>query len=164
MTDLIRGRTGLFRTGIVPAILILGATGMPVQAQGIDTPGAVETIIGSDVHEEEVTAEAETERVVAAIEKSTENIENVRKVTNLDRLDIVFLSDAATTEGGPPEEIAAKLDEYSEEIGDLRHELEGNAMLYHAINSRNVLIRDVLAIEFDDQNRAVIYAAAKPPE
>ena len=44
----------------------------------------------------------------------------------------------------------------------LRRELTGNAMLFHAIDSRNILPQDVLAIEFDDQRGAINYAAARP--
>jgi hypothetical protein len=37
-------------------------------------------------------------------------------------------------------------------------------MLYHAIDSRQVLIRDILAVDFDHDNRIIIYAAAKPAQ
>jgi hypothetical protein len=134
------------------------ATG--VLAQAVDD-AAREAIIGSEVTEEEVEAAAEPERVIAAIEKTPENIATVRKTTNLDKVDIVFLPDAAAAEGGPPPEIAAKIEERKDEIAELRQELEGNAMLYHAIDSRRVLVRDVLAVEFDDTG-VMIYAATRP--
>jgi hypothetical protein len=35
-------------------------------------------------------------------------------------------------------------------------------MLHHAIDSRGILVQDVLAIEFDGDGGAVIHAAAKP--
>ena len=77
----------------------------------------------------------------------------------------MFLEDAAATEGGPPPEIEAKVKEHEAEIAELRKELEGNAMLFHAIDSREVLVRDVLAIEFDDAAAGVvIYAAARKPD
>lgn len=135
---------------------------MDLKAQGLKSPQAIDAIIGSEVEQEEVPVAADTERVIAAIEKSVENAATVRKTTNLDRVDIVFLSDAALTEGGLPAEIDAKIKANQAAVTELRQELEGNAMLYHAIDSRNVLIRDVLAIEFD-QRSVVIFAAAKPP-
>jgi hypothetical protein len=92
---------------------------------------------------------------------SADNISTVRKTTALDKIDIVFLTDAAATEGGPPAAISAKLEEHKEEIVQLRQALEGNAMLYRAIDSRQILLRDILAIEFDDRD-VVIYAATKP--
>ena len=45
---------------------------------------------------------------------------------------------------------------------ELRKEIEGNAMLFHAVDSRQILPQDILAVEFDDANGIVIFAAAKP--
>ena len=137
--------------------------GPPTMAQGLQDPEAVDKIVGSEVEEEEVEAAAEPQRVIAAIEKTPENITAVRKLSTLDRMDIVFLPDASLTEGGPPREIEERLEARRPEIEDLRREIEGNAMIYHAINARQILPRDVLAVEFEDPARLVIYAAAKPP-
>jgi len=142
--------------------LAAGLTTLPALSQGLDAPDAIDSIVQSDVREEEAEAGADTGKVIAAIEKSAENTSAVRMVTKLDRLDIVFLSDAAATEGGPPADISEKLAEYDTDITGLRQELTGNAMLFHAIDSRNILIQDVLAIEFDDEGGAVIYAAGRP--
>lgn len=148
--------------GLAAGALLATCSAWAAFAQGVDAPNARETIIGSEVTEEEVEAAAEPERVIAAIEMTPENIATVRKTTTLDKVDIVFLPDAAVTEGGPPDEIAAKVEERQDEIAELRQELEGNAMLYHAIDSRQILLRDILAVEFEDAG-VVIYAAAKPP-
>ena len=59
--------------------------------------------------------------------------------------------------------IGSEVQEREQEISELRQEIEGNAMLFHAIDSRQILLRDVLAVEFDG-NAVVIYAAAKPAE
>lgn len=131
--------------------------------QGVENQEAVDRIIGSEVQEEEAAAAAEPDRVIAAIDKTAENTELVRKLSNLETMDIVFLSDAAQTEGGPPPEIEARLEANKEGIEELRKEIEGNAMVYHAINSRQILPRDVLAVEFEEPGRLVIFAAAKPP-
>jgi len=152
------------RTGIpLAAAVALAVAGAmyPAFAQALDD-SARETIIGSEVGEEEVEAAADPQRVIAAIEKTGENIPTVRKTIRLDKVEIVFLPDAAPTEGGPPPEIAAKVEERKDEIAELRLEIEGNAMLYHAIDSRQVLLRDVLAVEFEGAG-VLIYAAAKPP-
>jgi hypothetical protein len=135
----------------------------PAAAQGLQSSETIEAIVGTPVHEQEVQASAEPERVIAAIEKTEENISTVRKTTILDTVDIVFLPDAAPVEGGPPQPIQEKLAEYRSQLDLLRGEIEGNAMLYHAIDSRQVLIRDVMAVEFKDRN-VVIYAAAKPAQ
>ncbi|MBX3567375.1 MAG: hypothetical protein KF914_04915 [Rhizobiaceae bacterium] len=131
-------------------------------AQGLQTEGAIDAIVGSEVREQESTASADHGKILEAIDKAGENAEAVRKVTDVKSVDIVFLSDAAVTEGGPPSEIDAKLKERDAEITSLRQEIEGNALLFHAIDSRQVLMRDVLGIEIGDDKRVVVYAAAKP--
>lgn len=155
----------IVKIGAMPcllAMLALGASG--ASAQGLQNPEAIETIIGTEVREGETAAEADSGKVIEAIEATVENTSAVRKLTNLDRLEIVYLPDAAPAEGGPPRAIAEKIEERKDEIAGLRKEIEGNAMLYHAIDSRQVLIRDVLGIAFDDGNGVTIYAAAKPPQ
>lgn len=150
-------------TKLISTLAIFASLGAsPVLAQAVDDT-VREAIIGSEVGEEEATAAAEPQRVIAAIEKTPANISTVRKTISLDKVEIVYLSDAAATEGGPPSEIAGKIEEHKDEIARLREEIEGNAMLYHALDSRQLLVRDVLAIEFDEA-KVVIYAAAKPPE
>ncbi|WP_235911798.1 hypothetical protein [Mesorhizobium xinjiangense] len=154
--------SGVVRMTAASALLLAALSVAPgLQAQGLDDPEAIEKIIGSEVQEEEVEAAADTGRVIRAIEATGNNISTVRKTTMLDKVDIVFLTDSAVTEGGPPPEVEAKLQEHKDEITQLRQELEGNAMLYHAIDSRQILLRDILAIEFHDRD-VVIYAAAKP--
>jgi hypothetical protein len=132
-----------------------------LHAQGLQSPDAIDKIIGSEVQEEKQEAAADTDRVIKAIETTAENISTVRKTSVLDKVDIVFLIDSAAAEGGPPPAIAEKLEEHKAEIAQLRQELEGNAMLFHAINSRQILPRDVLAVEFENRD-VVIYVAAKP--
>lgn len=144
--------------------IVASVPAVPLSAQGLNSQQTVDKIIGSDVQEEESRATTDAGKIIAAVEKTSQNIGTVRRTSKLDKVDIVFLSDAAVTEGGPPPEIDAKVKEHEEEIAELRQEIEGNAMLYHAIDSRQVLIRDVLAVEFDGSNGVVIYAAAKPTE
>ncbi|MBL8576980.1 MAG: hypothetical protein JNK47_07125 [Mesorhizobium sp.] len=143
------------------AVMILAA-GSGYAQQSPATQEALDTIIGTEVQEEEVEAATDPGRVIAAIEKTGESISLVRKASSLDKVDIVFLADSVEAEGGPPAEIAEKVKEYEVEIAELRKEVEGNAMLFHAVDSRQILMRDVLAVEFDDSNGVVIFAAAKP--
>ena len=146
----------------VALALVLGAciSASPLRAQGADNPEAIDRIIGSRVTEEKASATADPKKLVAAIEKTPQAIETVRKTSDLGQVDIVFLEDAAEN---PPPEVAAELEKRKTEIDALRKELEGNAMLFHAIDSRDILLRDILAVEFEGTNKAVIYAAAKPP-
>ncbi len=136
----------------------------PSLAQGgLDNDQAIDTIVGTEVGEEQSRAAADSGKVIAAIEKTQDSIARIRKTSTLDKVDIVFLEDAAQTEGGPPPEIEAKVKQHEAEIAELRKELEGNAMLFHAIDSRQILVRDVLAVDFASANSVVIYAAARKP-
>lgn len=141
---------------------VMPGAGPVLAQQGTDNQQAVDAIIGTEVQEEETQAATDAGRLIAAIDKTAENTAIVRKTSNLAKVDIVFLPDAARTEGGPPPEIEAKVKEREAEIAELRKEIEGNAMLFHAIDSRQILPQDVLAVEFDDANGVVIFAAAKP--
>jgi len=143
------------------AFLAASVHSLPLGAQGVVEQEAVDRIVDSEINEEEVRSGASDERVITAIENLGENIDIVRKLTTLDRVEIVYLPDSSAMEGGPPAEIATKLTEHSETVDSLRRELESNALLYHAINSKNVLIQDILAIEFDGGKTLVIFAAAK---
>lgn len=149
----------LASTAALLALLNTEAT----MAQGLESPDTIDAIVGTPVHEQEAQAAADPGKVIAAIDKSADNVAVVRKTTMLDQVDIVFLADSALTEGGPPDAIQAKLAEKEADIIRLRQEIEGSAMLYHALNSRQVLLRDVVAVEFQD-SKAVIYAAAKPAQ
>jgi hypothetical protein len=142
------------------------AASMPyaaLNAQSLESPETVNRIVGSEVRQEEAKTTAEAGKVVTAIDRTRENITAVRKTSKLDKVDIVFLTDAARTEGGPPPAIETKVRQHQDDIAELRKEIEANALLFNAIDSRRVLAEDVLAVEFDDLGKVVIYAAAKPP-
>ncbi|HEY6630741.1 MAG TPA: hypothetical protein VIZ90_04745 [Rhizobiaceae bacterium] len=145
--------------GLLCAVLFGG----PAFAQGTSSKEAVDTIIGTEVQEEEAHASADADKVIAAIEKTRDQIALVRKTSKLNKVDIVFLADAAPSEGGPPPEIETKVKEHQADIAELRQEIEGNAMLFHAIDSRQILVRDVLAVEFQGNDAVIIYAAASKP-
>ncbi|TIX96837.1 MAG: hypothetical protein E5V22_33600, partial [Mesorhizobium sp.] len=117
----------------------------------------------SEVGQEETNTAVEAGKVATAIDRTRENIGTVRKTSKLDKVDIVFLTDAARTEGGLPPAIESKVEQHQDEIAELREEIEANALLFNAIDSQRVQTEDVLAVEFDDPGKVVIYAAAKPP-
>ena len=133
----------------------------PAAAQSLDDT-TVKSIVGSSVQEEKATAAAEEGKVEAAIDKTTEATSQVRKTSSVDKVDIVLLADSARTEGGPPPAIAGKIEQHRAEIALLRQEVEANALLFHALDSRRVLIGDVLAVAFDGPKKVTVYAAAKP--
>jgi hypothetical protein len=143
------------------ALLALASTAAPVPAQGLDSEQAIDTIVGSEVEEQQSSAGEEARRVVAAIEKTQDAIASVRKISNVGKLEIVYLPDAA--EDAPPA-ISEAVSRHQAEIDELRKEIEGNAMLFHAIDSRSLLVRDVLAVDFAPEDAVVIFAAAQKPD
>ncbi|MBX3567946.1 MAG: hypothetical protein KF914_07810 [Rhizobiaceae bacterium] len=146
---------------IALAVLVAAPTNM--LAQGLDDPASADRIVGSEIQEEQSSVATDAEKVLNAIDKTPDNIAAVRMTSALDTVDIVFLPDAAMAEGGPPAPIRDRIEKRQADVDALRAEIEGNAMIYHAINARQILPRDVLAVEFPGEREIVIYAAAKPP-
>lgn len=135
-----------------------------LNAQGLESPETIDRIVGSQVSAEEAKTTAEIGKVTSAIDRTRENISTVRKTSKLDKVDIVLLTDAARSEGGPPAVIENKVRQHRDDVAELRKEIEANALLYNAIDSRRVLAQDILAVEFDNPGKIVIYAAAKPSD
>jgi len=143
------------------ALASFAAAAGPAAAQSLDDT-TVKSIIGSKVEEEKASTAAEENKILAAIDKTTEATGQVRKTSAVDKVDIVLLADSARTEGGPPPAIAGKIEQHRDEIALLRQEVEANALLFHALDSRGVLIGEVLAVGFDGPRKVTVYAAAKP--
>jgi len=135
-----------------------------LNAQGLESPETVDRIVGSQISEEQAKTTAEIGKVSSAIDRTRDNIGTVRKTSKLDKVDIVFLTDAARSEGGPPPVIENKVRQHQDDVAELRKELEANALLFNAIDSRRVAAQDVLAVAFDDPGKIIIYAAAKPSD
>lgn len=137
----------------VIAFLLAPLTQHPLFAQGLDREEAIDAIVGSDVKTEETTKEEQVERVMAAIENTRENAERVRKTFNLDTLEIIYLPDLGDEEGAIEQAMA----EHSEELQTLHESIEGSAMFYHAIDSRSILLRNIVAVEFGEGNTVTIF-------
>ncbi|TIW29703.1 MAG: hypothetical protein E5V81_01820 [Mesorhizobium sp.] len=150
------------RWSSVVAASLFAVAAAAAQPLGSDKPAAA--IVDSDVRQEEALSRTEAGKVITAIDQTRDNIGTVRKTTKLDRVDIVFLTDAARSEGGPPPAIENKMKQHQDDVAELRQEIEANALLFNAIDSRRVQAEDVLAVEFDNPGQVVIYAAAKPPK
>lgn len=158
-------KIGPHRIGLLPILasaVLAVAPHAALAAQPLNSGAAA--VVDSDVRQEETLASKEAGRVITAIDRTRDNIGTVRKTTKLDKVDIVFLTDAARSEGGPPPAIENKVKQHKDDVAELRQEIEANALLFNAIDSRRVLAEDVLAVEFANPGRIVIYAAAKPPK
>ena len=160
--ELTRDRVKRHMRRLMTAAIISCLSAPTALAQGTDSKAAVDAIVGSEVQEEEARSTVDADKVIAAIDRTTDAIAFVRKISKLDKVEIVFLTDATIDEGGLPARIQEKVDEKAPEITELRKELEGNAMLFHAINSRQILPQEVVAVAFDAKHSATIYTTAKP--
>lgn len=153
---------GDFKWMLIMAMAMFFAVGAPqmsLLAQGLDDTEAIETIIGSDVKTEEARVESDQDRVMAAIEKTSQTIPAVRKAFNVNEVDIVFLPDLEAKGS----KVQAAIEEHEEQIEDLRKAIEGSAMLFHAVDSRQVLLRNVVALEFSENDAVTIFVAGKDP-
>ncbi len=152
-------RPGLVHLAAALALMLAVAPGSPLMAQGLDAEGAIDAIVGSEVNTNEEAVTDDGDRIVAAIERTAENTGEVRKRFAIDRVDIVFLPDF----GDEETEVEAKAAEFGDQIAALRTEIQGSAIFYHAVDSRSVLLTDVIALEFDDDNGVTIFVAGGEP-
>lgn len=146
--------------GMLLALTLTAAPLAPASAQGLQTDGAVESIVGGEVKADKASVRAEAERVAKAIDDTPAAISEARKRSKVGTVDVVFVPDIEERSEMVRERIAAK----EKEIAELRNTIEGSAIFYHAVNSLRVLPRDIVAMEFDDDTEsATIFVATEPP-
>ena len=141
----------------VLAFLLTPLAEHPLFAQGLRSEEAVDAIVGSDVQTEEASQDKEHGRLLAAIEKTSDSAVRVRKAVSLETLEIVFVPDLKNGTGAVEQAIAQR----EAEMKELRESIEGNAMLYHAIDSRQILLQNVLAVEFSAGESVTIFVNGK---
>ena len=151
---------GFLAAATAALMAAFAAPTLPAIAQGLNSEGAIETIVGSDVGTAETDAKAERGRVETAIARSLDSAMEVRKRFRLDKVEIVFLP--ALKQGD--EGFDAKLEEYSEQVRELRTAIEGSAMFYHALDSRSVPLRDVVGLEFSGDDVTIFAAGERPAQ
>ena len=142
---------GILAPALLAASIVLSAPA--AHAQGLDADGARDTIIGSDVQTGEVSVDDDPQRILQAIQNTGETIQEVRRRFNLGDVSIVLLNDMDTSDGPVAEAVEAN----REAIDELRVALESSAMFFHAIDSRSVMLQNVLGLEFDDED-VIIFA------
>ncbi|WP_292898201.1 hypothetical protein [Nitratireductor sp.] len=125
----------------------------PLLAQGLQREEAIDAIVGSEVKTEEVEAESASSRILAAIDATAQNAERVRKTFSLDEIDIVFLPDLEEKDSS----IASAIAENKDEIAMLREAIEGSALFFHAVDSRSIQLRDVVALEYAERGGVTIF-------
>lgn len=144
------------RTGARAATvgLVLGLVlQAPVAAQGLDRDEAVDAIVGSEVKTEQVDAAAAARRVLAAIGNAGEAAAKVRRTFALEALEIAFVPDIEQAS----DRVAAALSEHERQIEALREAIEGSALFFHAVDSRSVMVRDIIGLDFPEDGAARIF-------
>jgi len=152
-------KPGFLHLVLLAALTVAVAPGSPLMAQGLNTEGTIDAIVGSDVNTNEEAVADDEDRIVAAIEKTPQNTGEVRRRFSIDRVDIVFLPDFGDEETA----VEAKAAEFESQITELRNEIQGSAIFYHALDSRSVLLNQVIALEFGDDNGVTIFVAGPEP-
>ena len=153
MNDLTARRfTPFLKQGCLLAFVAILAVTMqlPVHAQAIDRETAVDAIIGSEIKTDEVHQASDIQRVIAAIQNSRHSAELARKAFSLDTLEIVFVPELSG-------DLAKTISENDVDIKVLRESIEGSAMFYHAIDSRSIMLNNIIAAEFGDENDVIIF-------
>lgn len=131
-------------------------------AQGLAAKDTIDTIVDAEVETTDETATAREQRVIAAIENSRDNAAQIRKRVSVDNLKIVFLHgfgpDCADTASRSA--INAKLEDFATDITAMREAIQGSAIFYHAVDSRSVLLNDIVAVEFGQSDDVTVMVAS----
>lgn len=139
---------------LAPVIALLfvamGSNRFPAAAQGLEREGAIDAIIGSDVKTDEVSKEGDIQRVADAIANAHQAAELARKAYNIDSLEIVFVPEV-------DEELAKVIQEHQSDVTLLRESIEGSAIFYHAVDSRSIMLTNIIAAEFSKDTEVTIF-------
>ena len=130
MTIRIR-RVTIWRYAVLASVVAVCTPQAELNAQGVGNETAIDTIIGSHVTTEETRAASDPAAIITAIKSTVPNTEEIRKRSNLSKVEIVFLEDLA--EGREPKLVEKEVEKHEAEIAALREAIEGNAMFFYAI-------------------------------
>ncbi len=130
----------------------------PLLGQGLKDPKTVDTIVDAPVSTAEHPLDQEEQRIAAAIGRSSENAEQIRKLSDIGEIEIVLVPDL-TAENSP---LAPRIEAAREAIGELRQAIESSAIFFHALDSRGVLLRDVVGVEMGSGGAVTVFAAGGP--
>jgi len=132
----------------------------PAMAQGLDSEEAIDAIVGSEVKTEQATTVEETDRLIEAVGNARAAAQEVRKTFNLDELDIIFVA----PETAETPEVAEVLEKNEQPLQTLREAIEGSALFYHAVDSRSILLRDIIAVEYGEERQVTVFVIGEAPE
>ncbi|WP_151986171.1 hypothetical protein [Rhizobium sp. EC-SD404] len=147
---------------LLAATILAGALAFSglVQAQSFDSQDPSESIADSEISVAGTRAAERLEDLMASIENLPESVDRVKIITNMERIDVVYLSDMM--DGGAPAELEEAVAENDERINELQNGIEGSAIFYNALNSQRVNIADVVSILLDEPNATIFVRGVAP--
>jgi hypothetical protein len=120
-----------------------------------------QNIIGSEVTVGDSADDTEAGSLLASIESTAENADRVKLVWTIDKIDVVYVSEVLGET--PSEEIDAAIRENAAAAQELQRALEASAIFYNALESQDILLRDIVAVEFKSDTEIVIFVSGEPP-
>jgi hypothetical protein len=154
---------GVSHTGrLLAATVLAGALAFsgPVLAQSFESQDPSESIADSEISVEGTRAAERLEDLMTSIENLPESVDRVKIITNMERIDVVYLSDMI--DGGAPAELEEAVTENAERIDELQNGLEGSAIFYNALSSQRVNIADVVSILLDEPDATIFVRGVAP--
>lgn len=153
----IRRRIGGLAASVLVAALIAG----PVAAQDFQRPDAAENIADSEISVEDTNAAERTDELLQTIGTLPESVDRIKIITNMEKIDVVYLSDLVGENA--PTEIAEAIEASEDRILQLQKAIESSAIFYNALTSREVNISDVVSIRLSEPD-ATIFVRGVPPD
>lgn len=133
----------------------------PVAAQDFERPNAPENIADSEISVEDTTASERADELLETLASLPESVDRLKIITTMDKIDVAYLSDLIGENA--PEEVEKAIEANDENILELQNAIEGSAIFYNALASREVNIPDVVSIKLDEPN-ATIFVKGIPPD
>lgn len=153
-----------FRTAplTVAAFCTVLAVSSPVLSQSFENQDASENIADSEITVEATKAAERADVLLETIAGLRESIDRVKIITNMEKIDVAYLSDLIGADA--PAQVEEAIEANSERISELQKALEASAIFYNALTSRDVNIPDVLSIKLDEPNATIFVRGVAPDE
>ncbi|WP_099866825.1 hypothetical protein [Pararhizobium haloflavum] len=136
-------------------------TATPAISQSFENRDASENIADSEISVEDTSAAERVDDLQQTIADLRESIDRVKIITNMEKIDVVYLSDMI--ENAPPE-VEEAIEASSERILELQKALEASAIFYNALTSREVNIPDVVSIDLDEPDATIFVRGVAPDQ
>lgn len=141
--------------------LALATAPTAAPAQSFDNQDASENIADSEISVDDTKAAERTGELLENLASLPETTDRIKIITTMDRIDVVYLSDLIGENA--PKEVREAIEANDERIDGLQQALEGSALFYNALSSRNVNLADVVTVRLEEPD-ATIFVRGVPPD